>query len=152
MSAPRGRAFWKTTPLKRMSRRQWESLCDGCARCCLRKILFEDTSELAYTRVACRHLDLEACRCRSYGRRSSVSPDCLVLTPENISSCLKILPETCAYRLLAEGRALPWWHYLVSGDNETVHRAGISVRGRAISEEDVDSEDLEEYLVDWVGC
>ncbi|MFY9398314.1 MAG: YcgN family cysteine cluster protein [Desulfomonilia bacterium] len=148
MNLCRGRAFWKTTPLERMGRRQWELLCDGCARCCLRKILFEDTSELAYTRVACRHLDLETCRCRSYGRRSSANTDCLVLTPENLSSWLEFLPETCAYRLLAEDRELPWWHHLVSGDSETVHRAGISVRGWAISEECMDAEDLEDYLID----
>ena len=88
MRKTRSREFWKSTPLENMSRRQWESLCDGCARCCLRKVFFEDTKELVYTRVACRYLDVCTLRCTVYAGRSSISEDCLIVTPENISSCL----------------------------------------------------------------
>lgn len=145
-----GREFWKTTPLEEMSREEWESLCDGCGRCCMRKILFEDTDELVYTRVACRHLDVRTCRCTSYEVRSSESPDCLVLTPANLSSCLHLLPDTCAYRLAAQHRDLPIWHPLVSGDQEAVHRAGVSVRGKVLDEDDIEGEDLEEHIIDWI--
>ncbi|HPW68396.1 MAG: YcgN family cysteine cluster protein [Desulfomonilia bacterium] len=145
-----GRKFWKTTPLDEMSREQWESLCDKCGRCCMHKILFEDTALLVYTRVACRHLDARTCRCSAYEERSSVSPDCLVLTPENLSSCMYLLPDTCAYRLIARGRDLPPWHPLVSGDPGAVHRAGVSVRGKVLSEDDIEEEELEEHIIDWI--
>ncbi len=144
------REFWKTTPLEEMSREQWESLCDGCGRCCVRKILFEDTDELVYTRVACRYLDVRTCRCTAYERRSSVSPDCLVLTPANLPSCLHLLPDTCAYRLVAQGRDLAPWHPLVSGDPDTIHRAGVSVRGKVLNEDDIEGADLEEHIIDWI--
>jgi uncharacterized cysteine cluster protein YcgN (CxxCxxCC family) len=151
MKKDSSREFWKNTPLAEMSRPQWESLCDGCGRCCLHKILFEDTSELAYTSAACRYLDIETCRCTAYGRRSSLAAECLVLTPSNLPRCVHLLPDTCAYRLIAEARDLPGWHPLVSGERESVHRAGISVRGRAVSEDSIDPEDLEEYIIDWIN-
>lgn len=142
--------FWKTTPLDEMSREEWESLCDECGRCCMHKILFEDTAEVVYTRVACRHLDIRTCRCTAYERRSSVSPDCRVLTPANLLSCLHLLPDTCAYRLVARGRDLPLWHPLVSGDPGAVHRAGVSVRGKALNEDDIEGEGLEGHIIDWI--
>lgn len=125
--------FWKTKPLKSLNRQEWESLCDGCARCCLHKLEDSDTGEIAQTNVACRLLDIGSCRCANYPQRARYVPDCVVLTPKNVGT-LSWMPRTCAYRLLAEGKELFDWHPLVSGDAESVHRAGISVRGRAISE------------------
>lgn len=150
MKKKNSREFWKTTPLGEMSREQWESLCAGCGRCCVRKILFKDTAELAYTQVACRHLDTRTCRCSVYEKRSSVSLDCLTLTPAKIRLCLHLLPETCAYRLIAKGRDLPSWHPLVSGDPDSVHRAGISVRGKVLSEDDIEDAGLEDHIIDWI--
>ena len=142
--------FWRTTPLAEMTREQWESLCDGCGRCCLIKLQDEDGDgdETDYTDVACRLLDLGLCRCTAYERRRELVPGCVVLTPDNLER-LHWMPSTCAYRLVAEGRDLPWWHHLVSGDPEDVHRAGISVRGRVVPEERVEEEDLEDHIVEW---
>ena len=142
-------AFWKTTPLEQMSREQWESLCDGCGLCCLVKLEDEDTGETYYTDVACRLLDVHRCRCSHYGERHSLVSDCVVLTPAGIEA-LQWMPPSCAYRLLAEGRSLPDWHPLVTGDPESVHRAGVSIRGRAVSEYRVAAEDLRDRLVDWI--
>ena len=129
-----------------MSKAQWESLCDGCAKCCLLKLEDEETLELAYTEVVCRLLDMGTCRCTRYEERSVLVPDCIQVTPEIIPS-LKWMPRTCAYRLLSENKALPCWHPLVSGDPNTVHEAGISVRGRSVSERKAG--DLEDHIVDW---
>ena len=118
--------FWKTKPLGEMNRAEWESLCDGCGRCCLNKLEDEDTGEFAYTRAACKLLDLKTCRCADYANRQAKVPDCVALTPENVGS-LGWLPKTCAYRLLDEGKPLQWWHPLVSGNPETVKEAGIAV-------------------------
>jgi len=139
--------FWKTTPLGQMSRQQWESLCDGCGRCCLEKLRDTDTNELHFTNVACRQLDLRSCRCKDYENRKELVPDCVQLTPRNIRR-FDWLPETCAYRVLAEGKDLAWWHPLVSGDPRTVHQAGISVRRRVVSESKAG--DLEDHIVDWI--
>lgn len=144
--------FWKDVPFERMDSSQWESLCDGCGRCCLRKIFFEDTLELVYTRVACRYLDSIACTCTSYQKRSTVNPECLVLTPENLPSTVPLLPDTCAYRRIAEGKDLPSWHPLVSHDPQTVHRSFISVRGRVVCEDDIAQEDLEDHIIDWIDA
>lgn len=138
--------FWKSKRLDKMTRPEWESLCDGCAKCCLAKLEDEETGEIAYTNVACRLLDLGICRCTRYDERTRFVPDCVTLTPENVSQ-LRWMPSTCAYRLLAEGQDLPAWHPLVSGDPDSVHRAGISIRGRAVPEEKAD--DLENYIVTW---
>ncbi|NJM34784.1 MAG: YcgN family cysteine cluster protein [Rhodomicrobium sp.] len=138
--------FWKRKRLHEMSPGEWESLCDGCARCCLIKLEDEDTGELAYTRVACKLLDIGACRCTSYEDGASKVPDCLTLTPEGASS-LQWLPETCAYRRLANGEDLDWWHPLVSGRTDSVHEAGISVRGFAVSERKIKSERFERFIV-----
>ncbi len=125
--------FWRRKTLAEMNSAEWESLCDGCAKCCLHKLEDMDTGELAFTNVACRLLDIRACRCGNYDHRSELVPDCVVLDPENVAQ-LYWMPSTCAYRLLAEGQDLPDWHPLVTGDLDSVHRAGISVRGRSVSE------------------
>ncbi len=137
-------AFWKYTPLQEMTREQWESLCDGCARCCLMKFI-NDAGELFYTSVACRYLDIDSCRCTCYEQRDIRVPGCVVVKPDNISD-LDWMPSSCAYRLVYEGRDLPDWHPLVSGKPESVHEAGISVRHFAISEERVD--DPEDWIID----
>lgn len=139
--------FWKRKKLEEMTREEWESVCDGCARCCLYKLEDEDTGEIYYTNVVCRLLDTFRCRCTEYNERSKLMPTCLVLTPVMVRQ-LKWMPKTCGYRLLAEGKDLEWWHPLVSGDPDTVHQAGISVRTGTIAETDVDMENLEDYIVD----
>ena len=140
--------FWKRKTLDEMSRGEWEDLCDGCGRCCLNKLEDWDTGEIAWTNVACRLLDGENCRCKDYPHRRRQVPDCIGLTPDEVRN-LTWLPPTCGYRLIDEGRDLYWWHHLVSGDRETVHEAGISERGRTISESDIAIEDLEDYIVAW---
>ena len=142
--------FWRRMALAEMSQAQWESLCDGCARCCLNKLEDWDTGAIYWTEVACHLLDDETCRCTDYANRSVRVPDCVPLTPQNVTE-LTWLPPTCAYKLVAEGRDLYWWHPLVSGDPDTVHYAGISVRGRMVSEKDVAVEEYEDHLVDWPG-
>lgn len=138
--------FWKRKKLHEMSGPEWESLCDGCGKCCLNKLEHESTGQILYTDVACRLLDLETCRCTSYEDRQRFVPDCRRLTPQNVRT-ISWLPTTCAYRLLANGENLRWWHPLVSGDPKTVEEAGISVRGRIVSERDTD--DLENHVVSW---
>ena len=123
------RPFWKTKTLEQMSEPQWESLCDGCGKCCLIGLEDEDTGEIYLTDVACKLLDGDACRCSDYANRFEHVADCTKLTPQNVPT-LHWLPKTCAYRLVAEGRDLYWWHPLVSGDAESVHAANVSVRGK----------------------
>ena len=147
---PDGEPFWIEKSLDEMTRSEWESLCDGCGRCCLNKLEDYDSGEISWTNVACRLLDGETCRCRDYENRHEVVPDCLPLTPESVKT-MTWLPPTCAYRLVAEEKPLYWWHYLVSGDRETVHRAGISVRGRTVGEAGLSVEAFEEYIVTWPG-
>jgi uncharacterized cysteine cluster protein YcgN (CxxCxxCC family) len=136
--------FWRDKTLSELTDQEWESLCDGCGRCCLHKLEDEDTGELFITRVSCRLLDLGSCRCRHYPERSKLVPDCLDLRAD--FDRFDWLPSTCAYRLVHEGRDLPDWHPLVSGSFETVHRAGISVRHFAVSEDDVTV--LEDHVID----
>jgi uncharacterized protein len=140
--------FWKTKRLTEMTAAEWESLCDGCGRCCLHKLRYEDTAELAFTNVACRLLDLRTCRCTDYANRTRRVPDCVQLTPAALRE-IDWLPPSCAYRRLAEGKDLAWWHPLVSGDPRTVHTAGISVRGRTVSEKRAGP--LDHHVVDWPG-
>jgi uncharacterized cysteine cluster protein YcgN (CxxCxxCC family) len=142
--------FWRTTPLEAMNRDQWESLCDGCGRCCLVKLQDEDTDAILATDIGCRLFDAGTCRCKDYENRSTIVPDCVTLTPHDVRT-LPWLPPTCAYRLVAEGTDLPWWHPLVSGDPDTVHLAGISARHRTRSEEAIPVDDFEHYIVDWPG-
>ena len=139
--------FWKRKTLEEMTREEWESLCDGCARCCLYKLEDEDTGEIFYTNVICRLLDVYRCRCTAYHDRARLMPTCLVLDAGMVRQ-LRWMPATCAYRLVAEGKDLEWWHPLVSGNPESVHQAGISVRWRTQAEKDVDMDNLEEYIVD----
>ena len=136
--------FWEK-PLDALTSTEWESLCDGCGKCCLHKVVEELTDEIYPTNVACKLLDRESCRCTHYKGRKALVPDCVRLTPEKVAT-LPWLPSTCAYRLRAEGKPLPDWHYLVCGDREAVHRAGMSVRGWTVSEDEAG--DLEHHLVD----
>ena len=137
--------YWETVPLERMTRAQWEALCDGCGKCCLHKLEDEDSGEIQPTNIACKLLDIGACRCTDYRRRHAFVPDCVRLTARNVKS-IPWLPRTCAYKLLAEGKPLPDWHYLVCGDREAVHRAGESVRGWAVPE--TSAGDPEHHCVD----
>jgi uncharacterized cysteine cluster protein YcgN (CxxCxxCC family) len=127
------RPFWETKTLEQMTAQEWESLCDGCGRCCLVRFEDEDTGEIIPTRVACRLLDTHSCACTNYRHRRRYVPDCIKLTPHKIED-LTWMPNSCAYRRLHEGRGLASWHPLCSGDPESVHRAGVSVRGRVLSE------------------
>ena len=121
--------FWKTKSLNQMSDKEWDLLCDNCGKCCLEKTEDPQTGKIEVAPIACRFLNLNSCTCIIYEERFAVEPGCLKITPENISA-FKWLPKTCAYRRIAEGLDLEWWHHLVSCDTESVHEAGISVRGR----------------------
>ena len=138
-------AFWQTKTLEEMTREEWESLCDGCGKCCLHKLEDVDSGELHFTDVACRMLDRDRCRCTDYANRAQQVPDCLALTPRTVTE-VDWLPASCAYLRLARGQPLPDWHPLVSGDPRSVHRAGRSVRGWCICEEEAG--DLWGHLVD----
>ncbi len=142
------RPFWQVKTLGEMTPEEWESLCDGCGRCCLIKLEDPDTGTLSYTDVACRLFDPETCRCGNYALRARLVEGCIVLTPERLAEVAAWLPRTCAYRLLHEGRPLPSWHPLVSGDPESVHRAGISLRHRVVPEYEVAEEELEDHVLE----
>lgn len=141
--------FWKRKTMREMTHEEWESLCDGCGRCCLNKLIEEDTGKLYYTDVGCRLLDGETCRCKDYKNRAAKVHDCVTLTTRNINR-IDWLPPTCAYKLVAAGKDLYWWHPLVSGDPETVHQAGVSIRGKmSATEKTVPDDKLDEYIVSW---
>jgi len=128
------RPFWETKSLAQMTAAEWESLCDGCGLCCVIRFEDEDTGEVIPTRVACRLFDAEVCRCSDYPNRKVHVPDCIQLTPWNIEA-LEWMPKSCAYRRLHEGKSLPAWHPLITGDPESVHAAGVSVRGQTVPEQ-----------------
>jgi uncharacterized cysteine cluster protein YcgN (CxxCxxCC family) len=140
--------FWETKPLDELNREEWEALCDGCGRCCLLKIEDEDNGDLFYTNVVCEYHDSKRCRCTAYQHRCLLVPDCIKVTPE-FARDEKWLPDTCAYRLLAERKPLFDWHPLISGDPDSIHQAGISIRDKAISEQYVHPDELPEHLVHW---
>ncbi|MEM1431989.1 MAG: YcgN family cysteine cluster protein [Pseudomonadota bacterium] len=140
--------FWERCDLHEITEAEWEALCDGCGKCCLNKLEDEDTGEVAFTRIACRLLDDSTCTCVHYEIRHKFVPDCVTLRPENIHLHAYWMPATCAYRLLAEGQSLPPWHPLITGDPGSVHDAGISAKGRTLSEFDVPEEDWEDHIVD----
>ncbi|MBR9912541.1 MAG: YcgN family cysteine cluster protein [Gammaproteobacteria bacterium] len=145
-SSPR---FWEQKSLTAMTDAEWESLCDGCGKCCLHKLEDEDSGEVFYTCVACAQLDTERGGCRNYSRRLQLVPDCIDLRPLDLAA-LHWLPSTCAYRLVYEQKPLPPWHPLISGSRQSVHEAGISVMGRVYAESEVAVDDLEDYIVHWV--
>ena len=138
--------FWETTSLKDMTRKQWESLCDGCALCCLHKLEDEDTEEVYYTDVHCRYMDTTNCNCTVYLERQEKVPNCVWLTP-NQASEFHWLPDSCAYRVLAEGRKLADWHPLISGDPNSVHEAGVSIKGKGVADDQVAEEDWEDHII-----
>ncbi|MEO1785733.1 MAG: YcgN family cysteine cluster protein [Pseudomonadota bacterium] len=142
--------FWRRKRLDQMTEAEWESLCDGCAKCCLLKLEDEDSGEIAYTRLHCRLLDAGTCQCADYDNRKAIVPDCIKLTPETIEQT-RWMPRSCAYRLVHEGQDLPDWHHLVCGDRDRIHREGHSIRGRTWSEDAVLEEDQIDFIVDWQG-
>ena len=140
--------FWETVPLSKMTPTEWEALCDGCGKCCLNKLEYEDTGEVEYTRVACRLLDGDECRCMDYNNRRAHVPECVFLSPKTLPKIAYWMPSTCAYKLLYQRKKLPNWHPLVTGDPESTHKAGQSVRGITVSENAVDEDDWENYLIE----
>lgn len=141
--------FWKQKTLVAMNREEWESLCDGCGKCCLHKLEDTDTGELAYTRVICRYFDEASCHCQVYEQRKKLVPECVVLRPDNLKD-LPWMPASCAYRLLYEGKDLPDWHPLVAGNRDLMEESGNTVAGKVISEEFIHEDGYDEHIVRWV--
>ena len=141
--------FWQQKKLVEMNRQEWESLCDGCAKCCLIKLQDDETDEVAYTNIVCQYMDEKNCQCIEYQDRNTLVPRCVWLKPEMVDEFFW-LPDTCAYRLVSEGRDLPSWHHLISGSSETVHQQGISIKNKVINERFVHNEDEQEYVIHWV--
>ena len=140
--------FWESIPLAKMTPQEWEALCDGCGKCCLNKLEDADTGDVYFTSVACRLLDDATCRCANYAIRKSIVPECVVLTPATLDEISYWMPRSCAYRRLNEGRGLADWHPLVSGDPNSVHTAGQSMKGRTQGEFDIPQDDWEDYIID----
>lgn len=142
--------FWKTTKLSDMNQSQWESLCDGCGKCCVNKLVDDSTTphDVAFTWVSCKYLNLETCKCSDYTNRLSNVANCLKISYDNLEKINPHLPKTCSYRLLYESKELPSWHHLVSGDINLVHTLDISIKEKAICEVDIDEDDLESFIVD----
>ncbi|MEM1234278.1 MAG: YcgN family cysteine cluster protein [Pseudomonadota bacterium] len=139
--------FWETVPLAKMTDAEWEALCDGCGKCCLNKLEDPDTGEVALTRVACRLLDNDSCQCAQYPIRHHFVPECIRMTPATIPLHSYWLPKSCAYKRLHEGQRLPNWHPLITGSPDSVHDAGVSVRGWTVPEFEVPEEEWEDYIV-----
>jgi len=146
LNSQRRKPFWETKPLEQMTRKEWESLCDGCGRCCLQKLENRKTGKVDYTWVSCYLFDTQQCRCTAYAERILRVKGCSILTPSRVKE-YRWLPRTCAYRLVADGKTLPQWHPLVTGDENSVHAAGISVKGRAIPETHVHPDDVAYYTI-----
>ncbi|MGZ8193335.1 MAG: YcgN family cysteine cluster protein [Methylobacter sp.] len=140
-------SFWKTKKLHDMTAQEWESLCDGCGKCCLHKLEDEDTGEIFFTSVVCNLIDLKTCRCTRYSERTRLVPECLDLKQHDFAE-FNWLPATCAYRLLSDGKELPVWHPLVSGSAESVKEAGVSISSYAMKESEID--DLEDHIIEWL--
>ena len=140
--------FWEDTPLTRMTRPEWEALCDGCGKCCMNKLEDEDTAEVVLTRVACRLFDDTTCRCAQYDIRRQFVPECISLTPKTIEKHAYWLPQTCAYRLLWTGGKLPDWHPLLTGTAQSVHDAGVSMQHATVPEFDIDEDDWEDHIIE----
>ncbi len=139
--------YWEHTPLTRMTRTEWEALCDGCGKCCMNKLEDEDTQEVALTRIACRLFDDSTCRCSQYDIRHQFVPECIVLGPDNLDRNLYWMPETCAYKLLWTGHPLPDWHPLLTENPDSVHIACVSMQNATISEQDVSDDDWEDHII-----
>lgn len=140
--------FWEKKALTELSQKEWEALCDGCGKCCLNKLEDEDSGQVALTRVACRLLDDSTCRCSQYDIRHQFIPECISLTPDNLDSHAYWMPETCAYRRLWKGEALPDWHPLLTGTSESVHEAGVSVKDMTVSEFEIPMDEWEDYIIE----
>ena len=140
--------YWEDTPLTRMTRGEWEALCDGCGKCCMNKLEDEDTGEVVLTRVACRLFDDTTCQCSQYPIRHQFVPECIVLKPTNMDANLYWMPETCAYKLLWQGKPLFDWHPLISGDPQTVHDAGVSMQSRTVPEFEIHEDDWEDHIIE----
>ena len=140
--------FWEKKPIDALSQPEWEALCDGCGKCCMNKLEDEDTGEVALTNIACRLFDDSTCRCGQYDIRHQFVPDCIVLKPGNIEQNLYWMPETCAYRLVYEGKPLFDWHPLISGTADTVHRAGVSMQNATVPEFEIPEDDWEDYIIE----
>ncbi|MBU2942765.1 YcgN family cysteine cluster protein [Shimia thalassica] len=140
--------FWERKPLSKMTPKEWEALCDGCGKCCLNKLEDSETGQVELTCVACRLLDDSTCHCTQYDIRHQFVPECIVMSPSNIDDHAYWMPQTCAYRLLWEGKPLFNWHPLISGDPNSVHQAGVSIQHRTVSEFEVDEDDWEDYIIE----
>ncbi|WP_039017224.1 YcgN family cysteine cluster protein [Halocynthiibacter namhaensis] len=140
--------FWEKYAFDKLTPQEWEALCDGCGKCCLNKLEDEDSGVVVFTRVACRLLDDETCRCSQYEIRRQFVPECIVLTPKTLPDVSYFMPHSCAYRRMHEGRGLADWHPLVSGDADSVHKAGISMQGQTVPEFEVPEEEWEHYLIE----
>ena len=140
--------FWTRHKLSELTPPEWEALCDGCGKCCLNKLEDPDTGQVELTRVACRLLDDDTCRCSQYDIRKQIVPECIVLTPANIDTHAYWMPQTCAYRLLWQGRDLPDWHPLITGDPDSPHAAGVSMRGQTIPEFELDEDEWEDHIIE----
>ena len=141
--------FWRHKTLQQMTPQEWESLCDGCGKCCLVKLEDFDTAEIYHTDVACKLLDINSCRCSDYKHRQQQVDDCVRLDVQTINS-IQWLPESCSYKLIAQGKPLPDWHHLLSGSRDTVHQVAASVKQFAVSELEVDEDDIEDHIIQWV--
>ena len=145
--------FWERVPLERMTDAEWEALCDGCGKCCLNKLEDEETGQVDLTNIACRLFDDASCRCGNYAIRKTLVPECVQLSPASLPDVAYFMPATCAYRRLHEGKPLLWWHPLVAGDPEAVHRAGVSARGLTVPEWEVPCEDdWDDHIIDEPGA